>query len=45
MNELYERTHAFFVVNRRGGEAEFDSSAHFWQLEAKVWLLEEESKP
>jgi hypothetical protein len=45
MNELYEHSHALFVANRKGGEAENVATTHFWQLEAKVWLLEEETKP
>ena len=45
MNELYERTQAFFAANRKGGEAVNVATTHFWQLEAKVWLLEEETKP
>jgi hypothetical protein len=45
MAELYKHTHALAVVFARGGEADKDSSAHFWELEAKIWLLEEETKP
>ena len=45
MAKLYEQTHGLAAVNARGGEADKDSSAHFWELEAKVWLLEEGAKP
>ena len=45
MADLYQKTHALFTAGRRGGEAENDSSAHFWELEAKIWLLDEETKP
>jgi phosphopantothenoylcysteine synthetase/decarboxylase len=45
MAELYKHTHALAGANAKGGEAEKDSSAHFWELEAKIWQLEEETKP
>jgi hypothetical protein len=35
----------FRGVNGHCNEAVNDSSTHFWQLEAKIWLLEEETKP
>ena len=45
MAELYKHIHALAAVNAKGGEADKDASAHFWELEAKIWLLEEEMKP
>jgi hypothetical protein len=43
--ELYKKTHVLAAANALGGEADKDSSARFWELEAKIWLLEEETKP
>src|SRR5260221_12662959 len=43
MVELYKKTNALYTAGRRGGESANDSSAHFWELEAKIWLLEEET--
>jgi hypothetical protein len=45
MAELYKHTHALAGANALGGESDKDSSARFWELEAKIWLLEEETKP
>lgn len=45
MADLYKATHNLAQVNARGGEADKDASTHFWELEAKIWVLEEKAKP
>ncbi len=45
MADLYKHVHALEQVNAKGGEAEKHASTHFWELEAKIWVLEETAKP
>jgi len=45
MTDLYQKTHALWDAGRRGGESDKDASAHFWELQAKIWVLEEKAKP
>jgi hypothetical protein len=41
MSELYKRIHGLNQVAARGGESDKVETAHFWELEAKVWVLQE----
>ncbi len=41
MTDLYKKIHILAQVDARGGEAAKDASARFWDLEAKIWVLQE----